>query len=309
MQTGGVETGAAEPGGVGAGGCGPAGEPGRGLVDAHVHVFPPEMIADRAAYLDRDARFGALHADPKAPLATWQQVLEHMDGHAVDVSVLVGFGFADQGLCRAVNDHIVEAVRAHPGRFAGLACVAPDAPGAVSELERCLDAGLRGCGELALEGVGAGDGSVLHAGRGLPAVAGCLRERKAVLLVHASEPVGHMYPGKGSFTPEACYALAAAFPGLSIVFAHMGGGLFVYETMPEVRRVLADTYYDTAAVPYLYGPEVYAAVIATAGPEKVLFGSDYPLLSPARYLAGLNRLAPPVRRAICAGNARRVLAL
>ena len=47
-------------------------------------------------------------------------------------------------------------------------------------------------------------------------------------------------------------ALAQAYPGLTIVFAHLGGGLFLYETMPEVRNVLAGVYYDTAAVPYLY---------------------------------------------------------
>lgn len=280
----------------------------RGLVDVHVHVFPPEMIRDRPAYLERDARFRALHASPKAPMATAGEVAAQMDETGVGTSVLVGFAFADQGLCRMVNDYIIESVRDRPDRFAGLACVAPEAPGAVAELERSLDEGLLGCGELAPNGAGpAEEGS--GSGSGMRTVGGCLRERDGVLLVHASEPLGHGYAGKGRFTPEACFALAEAHPGLKIIFAHMGGGLFLYETMPEVKRVLADVYYDTAAVPYLYGPEVYEAALASAGAGKFMFGSDFPLLNPARYEAGLQRLPAEARAAVAGDNARRVLGL
>ncbi len=274
----------------------------------HVHAFPPEMIRDRDAYLDRDARFGALHRSPSAPMATAEQVVAHMDTCGVDISVIVGFAFADQGLCRMLNDYIVEAVRRFPERLAGMATVAPGAPGARAELERCLDAGLRGCGELAPDGrdfIEAKPG----AGKGLVEIAGCLRERGLPLLVHASEPLGHCYPGKGRFTPEACFALAQACPGTTIVFAHMGGGLFLYEAMPEVRKVLADAFYDNAAVPYLYGPEIYAAAVSTAGPQKLLFGSDFPLLSPSRYAEGLERLNPTERALLRGENARRVFGL
>ena len=279
-----------------------------GTVDSHVHVFPADMVHDRSAYLERDERFRTLYRSPKAAMVTADEVLRHMDQCEVAVSVLVGFPFADQGLCRMVNDCILEAVRDRPDRFAGMACVAPDAPGALAELERCLDAGLRGCGELAPHGGGSGEAAVAG-GRGLDVVAACLRERDLPLLVHASEPVGHAYPGKGHFTPGACYALAQRNPGLRIVFAHMGGGLFVYETMPEVRRTLAHACYDTAAAPYLYGPEVYDVALSAAGVEKFLFGSDFPLLSPTRYRAGLEGLGLPERRAITDANARRVFGL
>lgn len=279
-----------------------------GLVDVHVHVFPPELVGDRTMCLQRDEHFCALYSSPKAAMSSAGDVLAHMDEVGVDMSVLVGFPFADQGLCRLVNDHILEAVREHPERFAGLACVAPDAPGARAELERCLDGGLRGCGELAPQNSGVDEAGSAF-GPGMQAIAGCLRERGLPLLVHASEPVGHQYPGKGRFTPEVCYEFARSHPGLSIVLAHMGGGLFLYEAMPEVRRVLADVCYDTAAVPYLYRPEVYDAALASAGPDKFMFGSDYPLLSPARYREGLERLVSPAREAVESGNARRVFGL
>jgi predicted TIM-barrel fold metal-dependent hydrolase len=68
-------------------------------------------------------------------------------------------------------------------------------------------------------------------------------------------------------------------------------------------------FYDTAAVPYLYGEEIYEAAVSTIGPRKLLFGSDYPLLSAHRYRPGLERLAPEVRTAVEDGNAREVFGL
>lgn len=285
-------------------GAEPGGEPGaeRGWVDAHVHVFPPEMIDRRDAYLLRDDRFAALYRSPCARMATADEVVAHMDETGVEQSIVFGFPFRDQGLCRMVNDYVLEAVTARPVRLAGLACVSPREPGAVAELARCLDAGLRGCGELA-------PGASSEDLDSLAGVAAVLRERRLPLLLHANEPVGHEYPGKSGFGPAACVAAAMANPGLKLVFAHVGGGAFLYEAMPELRQVLADAYYDTSAVPYLYDAGIYRAAEATAGAQKLLFGSDYPLLSPARYREGLNALPSAARAAICGDNARKVFKL
>ena len=271
-------------------------------VDSHVHIFPPRMVAGREACLSRDERFAALYTDPRAKMATADEVVAEMDRTRVALSVVFGYPFPDQGLCREVNDYVLEAVEAWPGRLAGLACVAPGKPGAVSELERCLDAGLRGCGELAPE-------ATSEDIRALAEVAGTLRERDLPLLLHSNEPVGHVYQGKGGFGPSACVECALAYPGLRLVFAHMGGGTFLYESMPELRAALADVHYDTAAVPYLYDAGVYQAAVATAGVHKLLFGSDFALLSPARYLEGLRTLSPDAQAAVCGGNARKVFKL
>jgi hypothetical protein len=144
---------------------------------------------------------------------------------------------------------------------------------------------------------------------GLGEIAEVLKERGFPLLLHSSEPVGHAYPGKSSFGPEACVAFATRYPGVKTVLAHMGGGAFVYESMPEVRAILADVYYDTSAVPYLYDPGVYRAAEATAGTRKILFGSDYPLLSPKRYEEALSVLSPSARAAVLGGNAQEVFRL
>ncbi len=275
---------------------------GARVVDAHVHIFPPQMIAERNSYLSRDDRFAALYADPRARMATAEEVVAEMDRTGVATSVVFGFAFKDQGLCREVNDYVLASTRTHKGRLAGLACTSPGTPGSVREVVRCLDAGMRGCGELT-------PGATAADLEELTEIAGLLRERELPLLVHANEPVGHDYPGKSGFGPEACVACAQAYPGLSLVFAHLGGGAFLYEAMPELRHTLADVYYDTSAVPYLYDPGIYHAAAATAGIRKVLFGSDYPLLSPARYREGLSGLSSEARTVILGDNARKVFRL
>lgn len=275
--------------------------PGSGIVDAHVHIFPPEIIRDREAYLARDAWFGLLYSDPRARMVTAEEVLQEMGRCGVATSIVFGFAFADQGLCRLANDYVLEAVKAHPGRLAGLACVSPEAPGATEEAERCLDAGLSGCGELVprergIEG-------------GWDDLAVCLAERNAPLLLHANEPVGHEYPGKGRFPLEMYAGFVGAHPNLTVVLAHMGGGLLFYELMPEVRRTFARVYYDTAAVPYLYDARLYPVGISCVGMEKIILGSDFPLLSPARYFDGMKELGPEARDAVLGNNARKVFAL
>jgi uncharacterized protein len=296
---------AADPEGVASRAERPSTEPvgaGSPWIDAHVHIFSPRMIAERASYVPRDERFAALYADPRARMATAEEAVAEMDRSGVGLSVVFGFPFQDQELCREVNDYVLEAVAAWPGRLAGLACVAPGTVGAPAELARCLDAGMRGCGELV-------PGSAARDIAELADVAGLLRKRGLPLMLHANEQVGHGYPGKGAFGPQACVACAAAYPGLKLIFAHMGGGTFLYEAMPELRRTLADAYYDTSALPYLYDAGIYRAVEATAGAQKLLFGSDYALLSPSRYRDGLDTLTPDARAAVCGDNARKVFSL
>jgi len=136
-----------------------------------------------------------------------------------------------------------------------------------------------------------------------------LVKHKLILLTHSSEPIGHQYPGKGSVTPEILYYLIRSFPELTIVCAHWGGGLPFYALMPEVKKAMGNVFFDTAASPYLYHPQVYHQVSQLVGSDRILFGSDYPLLAQSRFLSEINSLNLPeeTRNLILSGNARRLL--
>ena len=69
-----------------------------------------------------------------------------------------------------------------------------------------------------------------------------------------------------------------------MIFAHWGGGLLFYELMPEIRKQNKNVYYDTAASPFLYDKKIYKVAKDIGVLDKVLFGSDYPLISMNRYI-------------------------
>jgi uncharacterized protein len=117
----------------------------------------------------------------------------------------------------------------------------------------------------------------------------CHDRRKPVML-HATEPIGHLYPGKGEATPERIHAWLSAFPAQPIVLAHWGGGLPFYELMPEVRAVTHQVVYDSAATSYLYNSAVFPTVVSIVGADRVLFATDYPILRQDRLQRRVERV-------------------
>ena len=106
------------------------------------------------------------------------------------------------------------------------------------------------------------------------------------------------------------YELLKTFPVNRIVLAHWGGGIFFYELMKkEVRRVLSNVWFDTAASPYLYRPDIYRISGEIIGFDRILFGSDYPLIKPGRYLKEIESagLAKKTIDKITGKNALKVL--
>jgi uncharacterized protein len=136
-----------------------------------------------------------------------------------------------------------------------------------------------------------------------------IKEKRLPVLIHCNEPLGHAYPGKGTVGPAEMGLLIEALQGIKVVLAHWGGGFFFYELMPEIAAICADVYYDTAASPFLYDKRIYQVAIAVCGPQRILFGSDYPLIPPARYKQEMEQagLATEDLEAILRSNARRLL--
>ncbi len=271
------------------------------IIDCHTHIFPPWVIAERAKYASADPVFKELYSSPKAKLAAADDLIAGMDRDGIDRAVAMNLSWRSADLCARTNDYVMETVARNPRRIVGFGMVDPDSPGALGEIERCAAGGLKGIGELRL------DAASLQS----PALADCLKaieERALVLLVHASEPVGHQYAGKGDMTPDRLWSLITRFPGLRVIAAHWGGGLPFYALIPEVQQSLASVYYDTAASPFLYRPEVYRRVIDLVGAEHILFGSDFPLMPPARVVNEIRSQALPAgeERLILGGNAARL---
>jgi predicted TIM-barrel fold metal-dependent hydrolase len=250
------------------------------VVDAHTHVFAPEICRDRAAYVARDPWFEHLYTNPRAALVTAEDLIASMDAAGIDRSIIAGFPWRDPALCRMHNDYMAEAATTYPDRLSWLATVVPSAPDAADEAARCFALGAVGIGELNADA----QGFDFREPEPLAAlVDACLQHDRPVMF-HVSEPVGHVYPGKGTATPEKFVHFLAAYPDLRVVAAHWGGGLPFYELMPEVASIARNVAYDSAASTYLYRFEVFRAVLDIVGPERVLMASDYPVLRQDRFL-------------------------
>jgi len=277
------------------------------IVDFHTHVFPPAMIAARDSLVRRDVAFAEMYGDPDAKMATAPDLLAAMDRAGIDVSVALGFAWSDPDDCRRHNDYLIEAASSSGGRIIAFCTVQPAAgPAAFAEAARCADAGALGLGELRPAGqgyrlAGSAEGDLLVR---------IARELGLVLLFHVSEPVGHSYPGKRGLPLEDFAAFAAQNPGLPLVGAHWGGGLPFFAAMPEISRLFESVWVDSAATSLLYAADVYRGVTKSR-PDRVLFGSDYPLLSQERArreVEGVG-LSAEVEAAVLGGNAARLLGL
>ncbi len=277
------------------------------IIDFHTHVFSPQIKKNRSKYIDSDPSFAILYSQKDAKLATADELIDSMDKEGVDISVIVNIGWVTHELCVETNDYILESVAHYPKRLIGFCSVQPNSyEAAVAEIERCARGGMRGVGEMTPD-------MQLFDLRDevMEPIVEVLRKHKLILLTHASEPVGHNYPGKGVVTPEMLYPFIASFPDLTIVCAHWGGGLPFYALMPEVKQAMSNVFFDTAASPYLYSPQVYNQVIQLVGSDKILFGSDYPLLTQGRLLTEISSLDLPeeTKNLILSGNAQRLLGI
>ena len=275
------------------------------VIDFHTHIFPPELCEAREECQRRDGWFSLLYANARARMASADDLVTSMTQAGITSSVAFGFAFSDMALCRMCNDYVLDVSEAQSPRIVPFAVVNPHAGrDALREARRCLEAGAAGIGELMPDGqeFSLTDFSLLD-----PIMA-LARSFQVPVMLHVNEPVGHVYPGKGSQGPREAFEAAAHYPDNLLILPHWGGGLPFYELMPEVCETLRNVYYDTSASPFLYESSVFRHVTMWAS-QKVLFGTDYPLISQRRFLRHVQRadLASDVSDKVLFGNARGLL--
>ena len=244
------------------------------IVDSHVHLYPPVVNRDPAAWAAANgerhwAELGTRRRPSGQPVQTFpsvEELLRDMDAAGVSKAVLLGWYWENHEACVTQNKFYADCIRAHPDRLAAFATVQPKAgPAALEEAVRALDDGLIGFGELSPHSQHFALADPIW--RQILALAA---EWKVPVNLHVTDPASRKFPGRVD-TPLADFIrLAREFPATTFVLAHWGGGLaWAAET-----GALPNVWFDTAASPLLYGPEVWTKAL----PDRVLFGSDYPLV-------------------------------
>jgi predicted TIM-barrel fold metal-dependent hydrolase len=273
-------------------------------IDSHVHITPPDIAENWEKYAEKEPYFYRLSRSKNNKFACAEDVIAAIEGAGFDMAVVFGFAFRDMGLCRYVNDYVIEKTKAYPQKLIGFGVVSPHGD-AGKEIERCYNAGLKGIGELFPEG----QGIDLENKKETMFFTEICRELGLPLLLHANEPVGHSYPGKTNVSLKQLETFITNNRSLKIILAHWGGGLIFYETMKEIKEKFVNAYYDTAATPFLYDDKIYRTVKALDLCEKLLFGSDFPLLPHSRYQDALEKsgFSDSEKNLIIGGNFKKIL--
>jgi uncharacterized protein len=256
------------------------------IIDFHTHIFHEKVQRDRSDFFAQEPEFKLLYESPKAAIIGVEDLIETMDEQNVELSVVFGFPWRNGDAAKENNDYIISAVEKYPDRLKGFVCFDVFWEGAADETERCLNQGLSGVGELAFYLSGIDEKAISL----LEPIMEILRDNGNLpCMIHTNEPVGHQYPGKTPVTLGQIYNLAKAFPDNKLVLAHWGGGIFFYNIMKkDVKTVLKNVWFDTAASPFLYEPSIYKLAVDTGIIDKVLLGTDYPLLKPERYIKDID---------------------
>lgn len=281
-----------------------------------MHLYPAEVDRDPAGWAEAQGeRHWAVlctrrrrDGRPVQTLPTLPQLLGAMDVAGVDRAVLLGWYWENPATCVWQNRFYGECIRAHPDRLAAFATLHPAAGRAatLAELRRARDDGLAGVGELsphsqrhAIDDPVFLEALALAGDLGMP------------VNLHVTDPDSRPFPGRietplGDFT-----RLARALPRTTFILAHWGGLLPLRD---PAALALDNVYYDTAASPLLYDAGVWQRFVAAVPPERVLFGSDFPLILYPRVSAEaeIGRFVAEARgagatEAVLGGNAARLL--
>ena len=264
------------------------------IIDFHTHILPDEFRSEKQRILKVDKTFNLMFGHKSPLTVSGQDLISEMDSSGVDVAVVLGYGWTDQGVARTANDYLIETATSHPKRIKAFCSVNPLwGDSAVAEIERCAALGAYGVGELHADT----QGFTSTQEDALRPFMQAAADLGLIVLIHGSEPLGHIYPGKGRMTPDRLLSLAQIFPQVRFVFAHWGGGLPFYALMPEVDDAINNTWFDSAASPYVYKKEIFDVASRSAGPQRLLFGSDYPLVSQSHALSQLRAAGLGSKRA------------
>ena len=186
-------------------------------------------------------------------------LLRAMDRTGIDRALLIPFPVVEDH--RTAHDGIARAIRAHPDRFQGAACVNPFIPEPEfhDEIRRCAEQ--LGFRALKLRPQYQALNALSPRSDFLFAAA---QEHKLTLLVHT---------GAGApFALPSLYIMAARkFPDLPIVLGHAGGGLYVLESI-VAAAVCPNVYIELSSLM----PHHIHEVLSHIGPERLMIGTDLP---------------------------------
>jgi uncharacterized protein len=222
------------------------------------------------------------------------RMLHAMDAAGVDQACVFNI-FHPNG--RMGNDGTARFVARHPDRFIGFAYVSPMMPETnAAELTRAMD-------ELHLRAI-----KIYPPYTTFPLDHDAWHPIFAFAEARGLVVLSHTDNGELS-EPRRLGTAAARFPGAVFVAGH-AGNIEPYRTQAiDMARDLPNFYVETCST--YRAPGVIEQLVQGAGADRVLFGSDQPLMDPRTQLGKILTadISHEDKRLVMGGNARRLLGL
>jgi uncharacterized protein len=276
-------------------------------IDVHVHPASQEAEASGGEYLAWAKRYfkGGMHDVVSLDATAEMYQSKHM------MCVLLGKDArSNTGLPAISNDLIAQAVKDHPDTFIGFGAVDPHmGKWAESEVRHIADLGLRG---LKFQPIV--QGFFPNDERFYPIYAAAQSLGLTVLFHTGTTGIGAGAPGGMGLRlkygrPIHLDDVAADFPDLTIIAAHPGWPWT--EELMSIAVHKGNVYVDMSGWAPKYFPQPFVQYARTVLQDKMLFGTDWPLITVERWQAEFAEydFPPAVVAKIMRENAKRVLRL
>ena len=233
------------------------------ITDVHAHVFP-DKLADKAAH-----SIGDFYGAASYCAASVENLLREEQKAGISRCVISNSAVTPHQV-HDVNTFLASAAASHPS-FVGFGSIYPGMDGFEEELDRIVSLGLRGLKihpdfqKLPIDDPSGIETYRAVARRGLP-----------VLF--------HMGDNRYDFSsPERLTNLLRRVPDLQVVAAHFGGWNIWPQSLahPQPESVL----YDTSSTLGMTDRDIVLRLIDKIGPDRLIFGTDFPMWSPKEELA------------------------
>ena len=238
------------------------------IADIHAHVFP-DKLADKAAH-----SIGLFYNMEITRPASVQTLMAENKKAGITRCVISNSAVT-AGQVHNINTFLSEAARANPGCI-GFGSVFPGMEDYEEELDRMVELGLRGVKiHSDFQRLPIDDPSGIETYR-------AIAKRGLIVLFHMGDT-------RYDFSsPQRLTNLLRRVPDLRVIAAHFGGWSTWEQSLahPQPENVV----YDTSSSIPLISRELALRLIDRFGPERILFGTDYPLWGPTDDLAFFDRL-------------------
>ncbi len=233
------------------------------IADIHVHVFP-DKLAKKAAH-----SIGEFYEKPVYSTASLELLGTELEEAGISRCVISNSATTPSQVFN-INTFLAEAASTHPG-YIGFGSLYPGMDGYEEELDRMEELGLKGL--------------KIHPDfQKVPIDASCGIEMYRSVAKRGLPVLFHMGDDRYDYSsPKRLTNLLRKVPDLKVIAAHFGGWTIWERSLnhPQPENVL----YDTSSTLPLVSREMTYRMFDRFGPERFLFGSDFPMWKPRDMVA------------------------